>query len=58
MMDWSSVIYAGLVVGGAITVLMMVLWTLSAESSTVSISGSPTRATSHQIDLTSLPEAA
>lgn len=58
MMDWSSVIYAGLVVGGAITVLMMVLWTLSAESSTVSISGSPARSTSHQIDLTSLPEAA
>lgn len=58
MMDWSSVMYAGLVIGGAIAVLMMVLWTLSAESSTVSISGSPVRTTPHQIDLTSLPKAA
>ena len=58
MMDWSSVIYAGLVVGGAMTVLMMVLWTLSAESSTVSISGSPAHTLSHQMDFTSLPEAA
>lgn len=58
MMDWSSVMYAGLVIGGAIAVLMMVLWTLSAESSTVSISGSPVLTTSHQIDLTSLPKAA
>jgi hypothetical protein len=58
MMDWSSVIYAGLVIGGAIAVLLMVMWTLSAESSTVSISGSPVRTTSHQMDFTSLPEAA
>jgi hypothetical protein len=58
MMDWSSVIYAGLVVGGAIAVLMMVSWILSAESSTVSISRSPVRTASHHIDLPSLPEAA
>lgn len=58
MMDWSSVIYAGLVIGGAIAVLLMVIWTLSTESSTVSISGSPVRTTSRQMDFTSLPEAA
>ena len=58
MMDWASIIYAGLVVGGAMTVLMMVLWALSAESSTVSISKSAVRSQSHEIDLTSLPEAA
>ena len=58
MMDWSSVMYAGLVIGGAMAVLMMVLWTLSAESSTVSISGLPVGTTPHQIDLTSLPKAA
>jgi hypothetical protein len=32
MMDWSAVMYAGLVVGGAIVVVLMVLWTLSTES--------------------------
>jgi hypothetical protein len=58
MMDWSSVIYAGLVIGGAMAVLLTVIWTLSTESSTVSISGSPVRTTSHRIDLTSLPKAA
>jgi hypothetical protein len=58
MMDASTVIYAGLVIGGAIVVLLMGLWTSSTESSTVSISGSPVRTTSHQMDFTSLPEAA
>lgn len=58
MMDWSSVIDAGLVVIGAIAVLLMGLWTLSAESSTVSTSESPVRAKSDEVDLTSLPKAA
>ncbi|MGE0471903.1 MAG: hypothetical protein AB7L09_26055 [Nitrospira sp.] len=58
MMDWSAVIYAGLMVGGAIVVLLMVLWTLSTESSTVSISGSPVSVQSHQADLRSFPKAA
>jgi hypothetical protein len=58
MMDESTVIYAGLVIGGAIAVLLMGLWTLSTESSTVSTSGSPVLTPSHQADLRSLPEAA
>lgn len=58
MMDWSVVMYAGLVVGSAIAVLLMGLWTLSNESSTVSISKSPVRAQSYQIDLPSLSKAA
>ena len=58
MMDWSSVIDAGLVVIGAIAVLLMGLWTLSAESSTVSTSESSVRRKTHEVDLTSLPKAA
>lgn len=58
MMDESTVIYVGLVVGSAIAVLLMGLWTLSTESSTVSISGSPVPTQSHQADLRSLLEAA
>lgn len=58
MMDWSAVMYAGLVVGGAIVVLLMALWTLSTESSTVSNSGSPVSVQSHQAYLRSLPKAA
>lgn len=58
MMDWSVVIYAGLVLGGAIAVLLMGLWTLSNESSTVSISKSPVRGQSYRIDLPSLSKAA
>lgn len=58
MMDWSAVMYAGLVIGGAMVVLLMALWTLSTESSTVSISRSPVPIQSHQAELRSLPEAA
>lgn len=58
MMDESSVIYAGLVVGGAIAVLLMGPWTVSTKSSTVSISGSAVRTPSHQADLLSLSKAA
>jgi len=58
MMDLSSVIDAGLVVLGSIAVLLMGLWTLSAESSTVSISEPPVSAKPIQVDLTSLPKAA
>jgi len=58
MMDLSSVIDAGLVVIGSIAVLLMGLWTLSAESSTVSISEPPVSAEQVQVDLTSLPKAA
>ncbi len=59
MMDLSSVIDAGLVVIGAIAVLLMGLWTLSAESSTVSISEPPvSQEVRHQVDCTSLPKAA
>lgn len=58
MMDWSSVIDAGLVTIGAIAVLFMGLWTLSVESSTVSISEPPVHTRAHQADLTSLPKAA
>jgi len=58
MMDWSSVIDAGLVAIGAIAVLLMGLWTLSTESSTVSTSESPVPTKSLQGDLTSLPKAA
>ena len=58
MMDLSSVIDAGLVVIGSIAVLLMGLWTLSAESSTVSISEPPVIAKLDQVDLSSLPKAA
>lgn len=59
MMDLSSVIDAGLVLIGAMTVLLMGLWTLSlVESSTVSISDPPVRMKSAQVDLTALPKAA
>ena len=58
MMDWSSVIDAGLVVMGAIAVLLMGLWTLAAESSTVSISETPADTKRPLVDLTLLPKAA
>lgn len=58
MMDLSSVIDAGLVAIGAIAVLLMGLWTLSAESSTVSISEPPVSAKRAQVDLSSLAKAA
>ncbi|MDO9116987.1 MAG: hypothetical protein Q7U39_03455 [Nitrospira sp.] len=58
MMDLSSVIDAGLVVIGAIAVLLMGLWTLSAESSTVSISTPPVETVRQSVDLASLPKAA
>jgi len=58
MMDLSSVIDAGLVVMGAIAVLLMGLWTLSAESSTVSISIPPVETVRQQVDVASLPKAA
>ncbi len=41
MMDLSLVLDAGLTVLGAIAVLSMGLWTLSAQSSTVSTSQEP-----------------
>ncbi|MCS6293511.1 MAG: hypothetical protein H8J66_10605 [Nitrospira sp.] len=58
MMDLSSVIDAGLVVMGAMAVLLMGLWTLSAESSTVSISSPPVERVRQQVDVASLPKAA
>lgn len=58
MMDLSSVIDAGLVVIGAIAVLLMGLWTLSAGSSTVSISNPPVETVRQQVDVASLPKAA
>jgi hypothetical protein len=58
MMDLSSVIDAGLAVIGSMAVLLMGLWTLSAESSTVSISEPPVSEKQAQVDLTSLPRAA
>lgn len=58
MMDLSSVVDAGLVVMGAMAVLLMGLWTLSAESSTVSISAPPVETVRQQVDMASLPKAA
>jgi hypothetical protein len=43
---------------GAMAVLFMRLWTLSVESSTVSISERPTGSNQPQVDLSSLPKAA
>lgn len=40
MMDWSPVIDAGMVVACAIALLLLTLWTLSADSNTVSSFGS------------------
>ena len=57
MMDLSSVIDAGLVVAGAVAVLLMGLWTLSGESSTVSTSERFSVAQNLQNDY-SLPKAA
>jgi hypothetical protein len=57
MMDLSSVIDAGLVVAGAVAVLLMGFWTLSAESSTVSTSERLSVTRHRQQDL-SLPKAA
>lgn len=51
MMDFQSVIDAGLVVVGSLAVLGMGLWTLVSESSTVSTSQA-------QQDFPSLPKAA
>lgn len=58
MMDLSSVVDAGLVLMGCIAVLAMGLWTLSAESSTVSTTDQPRSVGSMERDLTSLPKAA
>ncbi len=58
MMDWSSVIDAGLVAIGAIAVLLMGLWTFCDKSSTVSASESSVPPKSLEVDLTSLPKAA
>ncbi len=58
MMDLSSVIDAGLVAMGAATVLLMGLWTLSSESSTVSISKSQARAAQDHYEDRVLPKAA
>ncbi|MCP9438502.1 MAG: hypothetical protein NNA20_01835 [Nitrospira sp.] len=58
MMDWSSVIDAGLAVAGAIVVLAMGFSILSVESDAVSVSESPARIQSHQKDLDSLLKAA
>lgn len=57
MMDLSSVIDAGLVVAGAVAVLLMGLWTLSGESSTVSTSERLSVARNQQNDY-SMPKAA
>lgn len=57
MMDLSSVIDAGLVVAGAVTVLLMGLRTLSGESSTVSTSERFSVSRNQQSDR-SLPKAA
>ena len=57
MMDLSSVVDAGLVVAGAIAVLLMGLWTLSSESSTVSASERPSVSRNRQNEF-SLPKAA
>lgn len=40
MMERDAVIDAGLVVGCAIALLLLTLWTLSADSNTVSLFGS------------------
>ncbi len=58
MMDWSSVVEAGLVVIGALTVLGVGLGRLSSESNTVSISEPTLPATRPQVDLSTLPKAA
>ncbi|MCP9464299.1 MAG: hypothetical protein NNA25_05820 [Nitrospira sp.] len=58
MMDWSSVIDAGLVVTGAIVVLAMGLSTLSVGTDTVSVSESSARIQSHHQDFNSLIKAA
>jgi hypothetical protein len=58
MMDWSSVIDAGLVVTGAIVVLVMGLSTLSVGTDPVSVSESSARIQSHHQDINSLPNAA
>ncbi|HLZ34586.1 MAG TPA: hypothetical protein VKP13_11245 [Nitrospira sp.] len=58
MMDLSSVIDAGLVAMGAAAVLLMGLWTLSSESSTVSISESQSSASRDQRQDYALPKAA
>jgi hypothetical protein len=58
MMDLSSVIDAGRVVMGAAAVLVMRLWTLSSESSTVSISKPQWMVSRGQRNDFSLPKAA
>ena len=58
MVDISSVVDAGLVLLGSIAVLAMGLWTLSSESSTVSISEQPHKTGNQNHDLPSLPKAA
>jgi predicted naringenin-chalcone synthase len=58
MMDLSSVIDAGLVAMGVAAVLLMGLWTLSSESSTVSISESQSTASRDQRHDLAWPKAA
>lgn len=58
MMDLSSVIDAGLAAIGTIAVLLMGLWTLSSESSTVSTSVQPPGRQNRHRDFSSLPKAA
>ena len=58
MMDLSSVIDAGLVAMGAAAGLLMGLWTLSSESSTVSISEPQSAASRDQRHDLAWPKAA
>jgi hypothetical protein len=58
MMDLSSVIDAGLAAMGAAAVLLMGLWTLSSESSTVSISEPQSTASRDQRHDLAWPKAA
>lgn len=58
MRDWSSVIDAGLVVMGAITMLAIGLSTVSASSDPVSVSDSSAQIQSHHQDINSLLKAA
>jgi len=58
MMDLSSVLDAGLTVAGAIAVLLMGLWMLSSESSTVSTSQQPAVPMRAYSDNVQLPKAA
>ncbi len=58
MLNLSSVIGAAPVVIGAVVMLLVERWTLSVESSTVSISEQSTGTKPYHLDPLSLPEAA